>query len=77
MMCSDTKILISYPLSPHYYSYESPFLSSLTSLLRLFPFFQILLLYLRMSNELLTTDTEENAMAAPAIMGLRRNPVTG
>ena len=35
------------------------------------------LLYLLISNELLTTDTDEKAMAAPAMTGLSRNPVNG
>ena len=37
----------------------------------------ILRLYLRMRSELVTTDTELKAIAAPAIMGLKRNPVNG
>ena len=35
------------------------------------------LLYLFIKRELLITDTELNAMAAPAIMGFKRNPVKG
>lgn len=34
-------------------------------------------LYLFIKRELLTTETELNAIAAPAMTGLRRNPVNG